>query len=250
MRRDRRTRIQQTATNFLLGLASRVGPSSRADDIPREIQRQQWSVFNVPLMWLAAAGDEGCPMLEWIVHIAEQCPRINICWRPRSKGHVGKAELTRRFDIFGEGQWTELHRKASQDVFIPRQHHTQLDQNIFLSLKSAPRGSSAGPGGWTYEHLKVLLDNTDTFHLLLSACNSLAPDVVLQFAILIAIVVCGTGEQAHDGSRAVIKQISLRSCDSQVCITNLLDATSYCQRCAAHKKCSHTCLGFVQPVTP
>ena len=79
VRRDRRTRIQQTATNFLLGLASRVGPSSGADDIPREIRRQQWSVFNVPLMWSAAAGDEGCPMLEWIVHRAEQCPRINIC---------------------------------------------------------------------------------------------------------------------------------------------------------------------------
>ena len=37
----------QTATNFLFGLASRVGPSSGADDIPREIRRQQWSVFNV-----------------------------------------------------------------------------------------------------------------------------------------------------------------------------------------------------------
>ena len=49
VRRDRRT-----ATNFLLGLASRVGPSSGADDIPREIRRQQWSVFDVPLMWSAA----------------------------------------------------------------------------------------------------------------------------------------------------------------------------------------------------
>ena len=30
--------------------------------------------------------------------------------RPRSKGHVGKAELTKRFGLFGEGRWTELHR--------------------------------------------------------------------------------------------------------------------------------------------
>ena len=35
----------------------------------------------------------------------------------------------------------------------------QLDRAMFLtSLKSAPRGSSPGPGGCTYEHLKVLLD--------------------------------------------------------------------------------------------
>ena len=55
----------------------------------------------------------------------------------------------------------------------------QLDQNIFLErLKSAPRGSSAGPGGWTFEHLKVLFDDTDTFHLLLAACNSLAQERV------------------------------------------------------------------------
>ena len=70
VRRDRRTRMQQTATNFLLGLARRAGPSSGVDDIPREIRRQQWSVFNVPLMWSAA---------DWITHRAEQCPRINIC---------------------------------------------------------------------------------------------------------------------------------------------------------------------------
>ena len=36
VRRDRRTRIQQTATKFLLGLASCVGPTSGADDIPRD----------------------------------------------------------------------------------------------------------------------------------------------------------------------------------------------------------------------
>ena len=51
------------------------------------------------------------------------------------------------------------------------------------------------------------------------------PDVVLQFALLILIVVCVNVEQAHDGSRALKKQIIPSSCDSQVCITNLLDAT-------------------------
>ena len=160
--------------------------------------------------------------------------------RPGSKGHVGKAELTKRFVSFGEGPWMKLYREASQDVFIPRQQHgpkfneqkvrvavrrvrcgevsralqcltgaalapgieapfqemqrrrpqppiqplsqedldfeqdvpNQLDQNIFLeSLKSAFRGRHPDQ---EYEHLKVLLDDTDTFHLLLSACNSLS----------------------------------------------------------------------------
>ena len=50
-----------------------------------------------------------------------------------------------------------------------------LDRKTFLSsLKSAPRGSSPGPGGWTYEHLKGMLDDTDTFEWFLSACDSLS----------------------------------------------------------------------------
>ena len=50
-----------------------------------------------------------------------------------------------------------------------------LDRAMFLtSLKSAPRGSSPGPGGCTYEHLKVLLDESDTMELLFAACTSLA----------------------------------------------------------------------------
>ena len=150
--------------------------------------------------------------------------------RPRSKGHVGEAELTKRFDLFGEAS-RRNSTEAIEDVLIQRQQHVpmsdeqkarvaerrvrcgevsralqclsgaalapgneatfqemqrrrpqapvqpfpqevldfgpevpiQLDQHIFLeSLKSARRGTSAGPGGWTYEHLKVLLDNTDT----------------------------------------------------------------------------------------
>ena len=42
------------------------------------------------------------------------------------------------------------------------------------SLKSSPRGSSPGPGGCTYEHLKVLMDDVDTFGLLYEAVTSLA----------------------------------------------------------------------------
>ena len=49
------------------------------------------------------------------------------------------------------------------------------DRKTFLSsLNSAPRGSSPGPGGWTCEHLKGMLDDTDTFEWLLSVCNILS----------------------------------------------------------------------------
>ena len=51
----------------------------------------------------------------------------------------------------------------------------QIDRKIFLqSLKTAPKGSSPGPGGFTYEHLRVLLDEVATFDLLLEAASSLA----------------------------------------------------------------------------
>ena len=42
------------------------------------------------------------------------------------------------------------------------------------SLKSAPRGFSPGPGGWTYEHMWVLLDDADTFNLFFEAVSSFA----------------------------------------------------------------------------
>ena len=41
------------------------------------------------------------------------------------------------------------------------------------SLKTAPKGSSPGPGGCTYEHLRVLLDEVGTLVLLLEAASSL-----------------------------------------------------------------------------
>ena len=51
----------------------------------------------------------------------------------------------------------------------------QIDRKIFMkSLKTAPKGSSPGPGGYTYEHLRVLLDEVATFDLLLEAASSLA----------------------------------------------------------------------------
>ena len=54
-----------------------------------------------------------------------------------------------------------------------------LDRKILLSsLKSSPRKSSPGPGGCTCEHLKVLLEDSNTFDLLTEALNSLAQAAV------------------------------------------------------------------------
>ena len=67
-------------------------------------------------------------------------------------------------------------RPISQEV---REFHPEapvrIDRKVFLvCLRSAPRGSSPGPGGCTYAHLKMLLDEMDTVELLLEAITSLA----------------------------------------------------------------------------
>ena len=67
-------------------------------------------------------------------------------------------------------------RPISQEA---REFHPEApvstDRKVFLQcLKSAPRGSSPGPGGCTYEHLKMLLDDMDTVELLLEALTCLA----------------------------------------------------------------------------
>ena len=48
----------------------------------------------------------------------------------------------------------------------------ELDRSTFInSLRGSPLGSSAGPGGCAYEHLKLLLDESDATELLVAACN-------------------------------------------------------------------------------
>ena len=78
----------------------------------------------------------------------------------------------------------ELQRKRPQKVVRELPGHVRalvletplvVSKEILLkSLKSSPRGSSPGPGGCTYEHLKVLMDDVDTFELLCEAVTSLA----------------------------------------------------------------------------
>ena len=79
----------------------------------------------------------------------------------------------------------------------------------------------------------------------------LTSDVALQFEFFLLTVVGDIGEQTHDGSNAMVKQISLGSCDSQICITNLLDATNFANDVLRpKKKHCRTCLELVQPWTP
>ena len=42
--------------------------------------------------------------------------------RPFSRGRVGKAELSQRFDLFIGGQWDELHQEAMRDAIPSRSH--------------------------------------------------------------------------------------------------------------------------------
>ena len=42
----------------------------------------------------------------------------------------------------------------------------EVDRNMFVkNLRNASKGSSPGPGGCTYEHLRVLMDDAGTFDL-------------------------------------------------------------------------------------
>ena len=78
----------------------------------------------------------------------------------------------------------ELQNKRPQEVLRPvpeevlnctPEQPVKLDrQKFFESLKSAPRGSSPGPGACTYEHLRILLDDVVTTELLFEACTSLS----------------------------------------------------------------------------
>ena len=68
----------------------------------------------------------------------------------------------------------EVQRRIPREIldFVP-ESPTVVDRMIFLkSLQSAPRGASSRPGGCTYVHLRVLLDDSDTFDLLFEAVTS------------------------------------------------------------------------------
>ena len=80
------------------------------------------------------------------------------------------------FDAMQNRRPQEVVRIIPQDILefepdVP----VQVDRKTFLKcLKSAPKGSSPGPGGCTYEHLRILVDDVDTMELLFEAVTDFA----------------------------------------------------------------------------
>ena len=78
----------------------RVGPFWIEDGVPREIRRQQWSVFNVPLMWFVSEGDQECAVLNWVSTIADRLPPVQtFLVDDRTGGRSGRVACTPRSNV-------------------------------------------------------------------------------------------------------------------------------------------------------
>ena len=67
------------AARMLVSLARRATPSGpTTGDIPECIRRQRWSSLNVPLIWAAAAAENGDDqvIIEWLRHVTADAPEI------------------------------------------------------------------------------------------------------------------------------------------------------------------------------
>ena len=158
-----------------------------------------------------------CSKMMWprrsVVGSSSSCCPFWLLRRPFSSGRWGRQSLSKPFDLFIGGQWgrvaSGIDEGCHSQPFTPsRGPTTEKKARMacrprcnaescparFLSLfpsdlwtwigrrfstVCAPRGSSAGPGGCTYEHLKLMLDDTDSQELLLATCNLLAQVEVL-----------------------------------------------------------------------
>ena len=80
LQRDGQPPEVRRAVEAVRSLAARIGQVDPEGGVPRVIRRQQWSVFNVPLVWAAAAGDRSCAVLEWLAQFA-MCPSQCVAWR-------------------------------------------------------------------------------------------------------------------------------------------------------------------------
>ena len=110
MQQERRDEAQARTVDadseFIRRLVERVGPVRIEDGVPREIRRQQWSVFNVPMMW-AAEGDQECAVLNWISTISERLHPVQTFlgeMTGRKAAHVGWHAL-QRSNAFVEPQF-------------------------------------------------------------------------------------------------------------------------------------------------
>ena len=64
---DTAHRDVRAASQLVEALARRVGCIPDGAPLPRAIQQQRWSPFNVPLMWSAAGTSATTPLVEWMV---------------------------------------------------------------------------------------------------------------------------------------------------------------------------------------
>ena len=109
---------------------------------------------------------------------------------PEQSGGGSSFESPARIDrrIFGSEERghvvVELRRKQPQEVLSPipqdvfgyvPENELKLDAKLFATcLRSAPCGSSPGPGGCSHEMLKVCLTDSDTLQLLTAAAEDFA----------------------------------------------------------------------------
>ena len=73
------------------------------------------------------------------------------------------------------------HPSQSEELRLSTVNTPQIDlkRSVFLeALRRAPRGSGAGPSGWRYEHLRLLLENILTCDLLFGACCHIAKSLL------------------------------------------------------------------------
>ena len=74
MHREARDRVVHAGLVPHLGCGSCWSPGP-GGEIPREV-RLQWFAFNAPLMWVAAANDHECAILEWLNQQTESLPPV------------------------------------------------------------------------------------------------------------------------------------------------------------------------------
>ena len=84
-----------------------------------------------------------------------------------------------------------------------RQGSLILDRDIFAEcLRTAPKGSSPGPGGLTYEHLRVLLDDPVAFGALADAAEALArADLPTEVSLALIMARMAALRKDEDGVR-------------------------------------------------
>ena len=75
---ETRSTRERHAVDVVKSLVERIGRWEVSEGVPRQLRRQQWSMFNVPIMWDAASGDRSCGVLQWVAQAAQDLS-IPVC---------------------------------------------------------------------------------------------------------------------------------------------------------------------------